>query len=240
MFNEKKKNAQQQRLTKYGHDVCNDTIADIVANDMLKLQCKCGTRTMLENLLWPVNTSIPNALQDAAARFLNALVSTKEGRDYFGKRSVIDTLVWGETSYGDILVYRGDIDVNVAENLMAALMKLSLQPQQRHDMINKGLIKWLIKHMEDVEYSASRYHHEHMCALFMILSQHHSSLAHIGDKVVLVLSLLVRYLRQPPEMAATYQPYVRVGLIELLKDYRIAGCAKSIYFSEVIRQLAKV
>lgn len=49
---------------------------------------------------------------------------------------------------------------SMADNLMDAMKKLSLDKLQLYDMLEKGLLLWLINHMENVEFSASAFHIE--------------------------------------------------------------------------------
>lgn len=65
---------------------------------------------------------------------------------------------------------------STADNLIAVMMKLSLNPFQLHDMLENGTLHWLIDHMEEVEYSASTYHLECMTDLLrMLLNVENSS-----------------------------------------------------------------
>lgn len=217
---------------------------------------------MLEDLLWPLNTSVPNALQvkraneiisisfqslfklqESTARLLNAIVSTQPGRNYVGGVSVIETLVWGETIYATPFSYndRDYVNVQMADQLMATMMKLSLNPAQRTDMIHKGLVRWLIRHMEDVEYSATAYHQENMIALLMMLVGHPGSQEIVAEKCTQVLSLLIRYMQHPNEKPAQpFQRYIRLALIDLMHSARLVSCAKHINFPQIVSQMIKV
>ncbi len=57
----------------------------------------------------------------------------------------------------------------MADNLIAAMKKLSLNKFQRLDMLEKGLLQWLIQHMETVEFTASMFHMECIIDLLRIL-----------------------------------------------------------------------
>lgn len=129
----------------------------------------------------------------------------------------------------------------MADQLMATMMKLSLNPAQRTDMIHKGLVRWLIRHMEDVEYSATDYHQENMIALMMMLVGHPGSQELVAEKCTQVLSLLIRYMQHPGEdPAQPFQRYVRLALIDLLHSARLVSCAKQINFPQIVCQMIKV
>lgn len=76
---------------------------------------------------------------------MNAILSSKYGRDYVGSRSVIKGLVFGETSNGQRFNHcsgpheREIIDAHTSDMLIACMMKLSLNPVQRRDMVQKGM-----------------------------------------------------------------------------------------------------
>lgn len=89
---------------------------------------------------------------------MNALVSYKKGRRYFSNRSIIRMLIWGE-------IGRHNIDSNMGDNLIGIMMKLSWNRFHRSDMIKNGLFRWLLQHMEEEEYSASKYHLQCMTGL---------------------------------------------------------------------------
>lgn len=67
-------------------------------------------------------------------------------------------LTWGD-------IGRDNIDKIMGDNLMGIMMKLSLSRFQRTDMIDNGLMPWLLQHMEEEEFSASKYHLQCMTGL---------------------------------------------------------------------------
>lgn len=96
--------------------------------------------------------------QTSIAQFVNAMVSYKLGRSYFNSRSIIGMLTWGD-------IGRDNIDRIMGDNLMGIMMKLSGSRFQRKDMLKNGLIPWLLQHMQEEEYSASKYHLQCMVGL---------------------------------------------------------------------------
>lgn len=101
---------------------------------------------------------------------MNALVSYKIGRDYFNDRSIIGLLTWGD-------IGRDDVDAIIGDNLIGIMMKLSYDRFQCSDMLKNGLLRWLMQHMQDVEYSTSKYHLECMTELLRNLLREND----IGD-----------------------------------------------------------
>lgn len=73
---------------------------------------------------------------------------------------MVELLTWSSTE----LIYD-----SMADNLIAVMKKLSLNAVQRDDMLEKGLLQWLINHMEIVEFSASTFHMECMTDLLRML-----------------------------------------------------------------------
>ncbi len=53
----------------------------------------------------------------------------------------------------------------MGDNLIGIMMKLSSSRYQRTDMIKNDLFRWLLQHMEEEEYSASKYHLQCMAGL---------------------------------------------------------------------------
>lgn len=119
---------------------------------------------------------------------------------------------------------------------MATMMKLSLNRFQRADMLKKGLVKWLLNHMEDVEYSATKYHFEYMTALLMILFTHPFG-TNITFSLRSTLGLLARYLQINIPVSKTY---IRAALLSMLKNAKIAGCARTMNFDDIIESGLKV
>lgn len=67
-------------------------------------------------------------------------------------------LTWGD-------IGRDNIDPIMGDNLIGIMMKLSRSRFHRSDMIKNGLLRWLLKHMEEQEYSTSKYHLQCMAGL---------------------------------------------------------------------------
>lgn len=71
----------------------------------------------------------------------------------------------------------------MAGNLMSTMKKLSLNQFQRHDMLEKGLISWLTKHMEVVERTASPFHMECTTDLLRMLINDQNSVELVEESV---------------------------------------------------------
>lgn len=57
----------------------------------------------------------------------------------------------------------------MADHLIAVMQKLSLNKIQLSDMLQKGLLQWLINHMQEVQFKASSVHVECMTDLLRML-----------------------------------------------------------------------
>lgn len=130
-----------QRITKSSDAQRDRMLNDISLNDLFQIKNSYETKTLLETILWPINQTKPYlVLQNYVARLLNAVFSSKIGRDYVGSTSIIQSLIWGNN--GNLqMFYRPDriiIESQTAEHLIAAMAKLSLNKFQRQDMIHKG------------------------------------------------------------------------------------------------------
>lgn len=113
-----------------------------------------------------------NILQDATARLLNAIVSSKRGRNYIGNNTIVPLLFWGDDLLGIHMTKpRTKICQTTADNLMAAIFKISLIPKQRSEMLHRDVTQWTIDHLIDVEDSTvlTDYHLEACTSLLLVL-----------------------------------------------------------------------
>lgn len=151
---------------------------------------------------------------------------------------MINSLVWGENTYAQPFSYvdRNYIDCQTSDMLIASMMKLSLNSWQRKDMVRKGLLKWLVNHLEDVECSASAYHLEYGTALLMMLLTYQYSPEFILDKSRQLLALFARFLNNDVN---TCWPYIRAALMALFRNHKIVNNARSMNFDEILRTLLK-
>lgn len=83
---------------------------------------------------------------------------------------------------------------SMVDNLIAVMMKLSLNQFQRCDMLEKGLLQWLINHMEKVEFSASTFHLECMTDLLRMLMTVENSIEFSHVKVPQLIIVLGKML----------------------------------------------
>ncbi|XP_037051567.1 uncharacterized protein LOC119085308 isoform X2 [Bradysia coprophila] len=188
------------------------TVQDIVDNDVLGASGENGNGNTMEDLLWPVNITTPHPMQTSTAKLLNALVSFEVGRDYFNKISMVKLLTWS----GKEQIYD-----SMADNLIDALKKLSLNELQRRDMLNKGLLQWLINHMEMVEHTASIVHMECMTDLLRVLTNVENTTGFASVNVPHFIVVSVRYLNVANE-------YVQVNVGQVLRTLFLNDSAVAI------------
>lgn len=103
---------------------------------------------------------------------------------------------------------------SMADNLMAVMMKLSLNHFQRCDMLRNGLLQWLINHMEEVEFSASTFHLECMTDLLRMLMEVDSLSEFSFVKIPQLIIVLGEELELFPDSLCSYSFLVRYLNIE--------------------------
>lgn len=114
---------------------------DLVKNDIFEIRSEYKSKNLLETLLWPLHEVKESlVVQNFTARLLNAIVSSKIGRDYFDNVSIVESLVWdlGQNIQSVRTFHRNFIEIDTVEQLAASLAKLSLNQFQQCDMIEKG------------------------------------------------------------------------------------------------------
>ncbi|KAJ6648883.1 LisH domain-containing protein ARMC9, partial [Pseudolycoriella hygida] len=158
------------------------------------------------------------------AQFVNALVSFKLGRNYFNNRSIIRTLIWGE-------IGRDNIEKSTGDNLVGIMTKLSYSRFQCSDMIKNGLLSWLVKHMEEVEYSLSKYHLQCVTALLRNLLRGCNLDNLIPIEITKLIVLLGRYLDTEN---ATAKSFIYDSLGILFQNEKIVKASKELNFQRII------
>lgn len=94
---------------------------------------------------------------------------------------MVKLLTWNSTE----MIYD-----SMADNLIDAMKKLSLNKHQLDDMLEKGLLQWLVNHMKEVESSASTSHMECMTDLLrMLLNVENSTESSFVNVPLLVIVL---------------------------------------------------
>lgn len=125
------------RITKSNNKIREKTLRDIQKYNLFNLG---HSKTILEELLWPCNSTLSHQLQNGTARLLNAIVSTETGRNYIGAHSIINLLVWGENLFLQSFrsTERECIDSHTSDMLIGTMMKLCLDAWQKRDVIRRG------------------------------------------------------------------------------------------------------
>lgn len=125
------------RITKTNHKIQERTLRDIQKYNLFNLG---HSKTILEELLWPCNSTLSHQLQNGTARLLNAIVSTEIGRNYIGAHSIVNLLVWGENLFLQSFrsTERECVDSHTSDMLIGIMMKLCLDAWQKRDVIRRG------------------------------------------------------------------------------------------------------
>lgn len=124
----------------------------------------------------------------------------------------------------------------MAEMMIATIMKLSVNNQQRKNMVRKGLLRWLVNHLEDVETTGSHYHLEYGTALLMMLLTFQNSSDLILEKGRQILALLARFLKN---QVTTCWPYIRASLLALFRNNKISSIARTMDYPLILKNISK-
>lgn len=117
-------------------------LEELTKSDIFEIRSAYKSKNLLDILLWPLNEFKESlTVQNYTARLLNAIVSSKIGREYFTNVPIIQSLIWDSTDSGGQNVQpfrRNFIEVGTVQHITASMAKLSLDLFQQHDMLQKG------------------------------------------------------------------------------------------------------
>ncbi|XP_043484194.1 uncharacterized protein LOC122512439 isoform X2 [Leptopilina heterotoma] len=192
----------------------DEVLHEYINNDLLGIHGNIvgnSGKSILPNILYSVEGSI-NILQQTAARLLNTIASLRCGRDYLSigtatLNAVIECLNGSNDSIPDAFTY---------DMLLSMLQKLSLRKSQRINMIETGLVEWLIHHLNIEVCKMSPYRFKYVTALLMNLSLQIKARTQVSAS--LVLPVLIDLLLTENETAL---PYISKALSNFLLDQQI-------------------
>ncbi|XP_051166227.1 lisH domain-containing protein ARMC9-like isoform X2 [Leptopilina boulardi] len=192
----------------------DEVLHEYINNDLLAIRGNIAgnsVKAILPNILYSVEGSI-NILQQSAARLLNTIASLRCGRDYLSigtitLNAVIECLNGRNDSFPDAFTY---------DMLLAMLQKLSLRKSQRINMIETGLVEWLIHHLKIEVCKMSPYRFKYVTALLMNLSLQIKARAQVSAS--LVLPTLMDLLLTENQTAL---PYISKALSNFLLNQQI-------------------
>ena len=179
-------------------------------------------KTILEN---------PQAMfQQSVVRLMNAMASIKSGRDYLGNyKNVVGVLI-------NSLIEVSSMDQFTIDMIVATLQKLSLKYLVRRQLIESGMLEWLIDHLKQFvrnENHLSCYGLEYSTALFMNLCLHRSGKLRCLPMAQEVLNTFLQLLSSSNKRQIL--PYVNGTLYSLLTNPKIAATARQLQFSEKLK-----
>lgn len=214
------------------------TLQDFLKYDLLRIKNnQYYEKSIIETLLWPPrHATHANHIQNSMARLLNGIVSYEEGRRYVGSTSIVNHLMWGGETEAVYKVEpsRQFLDSNTAGMLVATMMKLSTSSWQKRDMMNKGVLRWTLSHLEDIEYSGGVFQTKYTLALLNSLLKLPEAIDELNTRTAQVLVLLSRYLRKEKnEWLFT----VKSILVKLFKHKPFRQAAKEMNFETLLRKL---
>lgn len=213
------------------------TIQDFMKYDLLRIKNnQYYERTLIEMLLWPMkSTTNANNIQNSMVRLLNGIVSYEEGRNYIGTTSIVNHLIWGgENELYKVEPSRQFIDSGTAGMLLATMMKLSTNPWQKKDMLNRGILSWTLGHLEDIEYSGTVLQTKYTLSLLNSILRLPEAVEELTPKTAQVLVLLARYLRRE---RSEWFFTVKCILVKLFKHKQFRQAAKEMNFETLLRKL---
>ena len=182
-------------------------------------------KTILEN--------DPQAMfQQSVVRLMNAMASIKSGRDYLGNyKNVVGVLI-------NSLIEVTSMDQFTIDMIVATLQKLSLKYLVRRQLIESGMLEWLIDHLKQFvspneNPHLSCYGLEYSTALFMNLCLHRSGKLRCLPMAQEVLNTFLQLLSSANKRQIL--PYVNGTLYSLLTNPKIAATARQLQFSEKLK-----
>ena len=116
-------------------------LAAYVSCDLLGVGAEVGRDSMLGRLLRHESEMV----REYTARLVNTMATEVTGRSYLlGRGGIIAVLL-------DVLKAEGSKDTMMRQNVLGALQKFSLRRQPQSEMIQIGMIPWLISTLKEVQ-----------------------------------------------------------------------------------------
>ncbi|XP_071646591.1 lisH domain-containing protein ARMC9 isoform X2 [Temnothorax longispinosus] len=211
----------------------DEVLHEYITRDLLGLHGQIASdngKSILPCLLTAGEAYARHLLQQFTARLLNTLASFRCGRDYLSVRSTVVNVTFTclDNNYAD------GVDPFACDMMVAMLQKLSLRRQQRINMIESGLLEWLINHLHDKCRIISLYRLEYATALLMNLSLHRLAQARASKISSLLVSTLLVLLSIDHTSSL---PYINGALNNFLTNPIINEEAKRIKHSNISEYL---
>ncbi|KAL5007772.1 hypothetical protein ScPMuIL_016578 [Solemya velum] len=216
--------ALRWRLTQSAPHLRDPVMTAFVQNDLLG----CATPGEHRDVVLSLLTAPLEILRQSASRMFNAFASMSAGRTYLAQnqdlfKGLMDNL------------RSEDKDSITREMILGALQKLSLRRNLQTAMIDKGVIEWLVKVLEDND-SLSDYTLEYSVALLMNLCLRTAGKKRCiqnANQTLKVLSDLLGHENQE------IRPYVNGALYSILAIPTIREEAKAMGMEEILRCFIK-
>ncbi|XP_033212291.1 uncharacterized protein LOC117169891 [Belonocnema kinseyi] len=210
----------------------DEVIHEYIKNDLLEIRGNIASSTgkqILPYILYPIEGPREFFLEQSAARFLNTLASLRCGRDYLSiGTTILNAIVECLNSTNN--------DAYTYDMLLAMLQKLSVRKQQRLNMIEAGLVEWLIHHLNVDGCKMSPYRLKYITALLMNLSLHSKAQNKVSSEAQLVISLLTDLLLTEHHAAL---PFISGALSNFLLNRNINEEGKKLGLESVLKYYRK-
>ncbi|XP_070560992.1 lisH domain-containing protein ARMC9-like isoform X4 [Ptychodera flava] len=193
-------------------------------NDLLG----CSQRGEYQEKVLDLLRSDVEVVRQYTARLFNAFASLSEGRSYLAKNALLLPELH-ETLQSE------DRDSITRENVLGALQKLSLKRALQTQMIEDGIIQWLVNVLEDSD-ALSDYTLEYSVALLMNLCLRTAGKLKCIEDAAHILKVLSDLLGHENE---EIRPYVNGALYSILSIPSIRDEAKAMGLEEILRCFLK-
>ncbi|XP_063965365.1 lisH domain-containing protein ARMC9-like isoform X3 [Lytechinus pictus] len=202
-----------------------EVISAYIKNDILGCAHQNSHREKVIDILTAASDEV---VQQYMARLFNAFASLSVGRTYLGRYSeIVSTLQRALQSE--------DKDSITRENALGTLQKLSLKRHLQTSMIEGGIIKWLVKVLEDSD-SLSDYTLEYSIALLMNLCLRTTGKRKCVEDKAQILNVISDLLGHEDN---EIRPYVNGTLYSILSVPDIREEAKSMGMEEILKCFIK-
>ncbi|XP_077998887.1 lisH domain-containing protein ARMC9-like isoform X2 [Glandiceps talaboti] len=217
--------ALRWRLTRsQSGDQRDSIISAYCSNDLLG----CAQRGDYQEQILDLLSSPQEGVRQYIARLFNAFASLAEGRTYIAKNvNVLPVLQ--ETLQSE------DKDSITRENILGALQKLSLKRALQTQMIEGGMIVWLVSVLEDSD-ALSDYTLEYSVALLMNLCLRTAGKLKCTEDAAHILKVLSDLLGHENQ---EIRPYVNGALYSILSIPTIRDEARAMGLEEILRCFLK-
>lgn len=216
--------ALRWRLSRSQRAVRKHAVNDYVASDLLQLKHPQAASSCMQLL------KVPDLLtREYVARLLNVIAAEKEGRQYLlsEQGTMCTELVSSLRALDDT------DDGLLKQNLLGSLVKLSLHREPQSQMIEQGMLQWVLNQLKDID-NLSEYSQECSAALLMNLSLRTAGKKACEEPSLNVIKVLSDLLEHESMGLRTY---INGTLYSLLTRPRLREAAQALGLEDILKTL---